>query len=162
MNRPRFGALAAAAVLLCLAMVPSAPTLAAAGQCSLSVTPTSGPPGTRFTFHGSGFTPTQVRLTRDDHPPKVQQLELNGADPFSFSIVASDSDVGTWKAVATAEGAPCHGSATLHVVLPSTATADTIAQDRTPVMLAIGGLGILFAAVTFLMVRRSRRFGAAA
>ena len=84
MNRTRIRAAAAAAVLLGLLMLPSGPALGA--SCPLSVSPASGDPGTRFTFTGHGYTPTQLRLTRDDHPAKIVQLQLNGADPFTFSI----------------------------------------------------------------------------
>ena len=102
MNRTRIRAAAAAAVLLGLLLLPSAPALGA--SCPLGVSPSSGPPGTRFTFNGHGYTPTEVRLTRDDHPTKVRPLDLNGADPFTFSIVASQTDVGTWHVVAVEDG----------------------------------------------------------
>ena len=158
MNTTRFRAAAAAAVLLGLLLLPSAPALGA--SCPLSVSPSSGAPGTRFTFSGHGYTPTQLRLTRDNHPARVVPLQLNGADPFTFSIVASDSDVGTWRAVAVEGGGTCRGMATLHVTLPSTATVgDATGVDATVVSMAISGLGVLFVAVTVVMLRRSRRFG---
>jgi hypothetical protein len=158
MNRTRIRAAAAAAVLLGLLLLPSGPALGA--SCTLSVSPASGDPGTRFTFNGHGYTPTQLRLTRDDHPAKVVPLQLNGADPFTFSIVASDSDVGTWHAVAVEAGNTCKGTATLHVTLPSTATSDDpTGVDATVVSMAVSGLGVLFVAVTIVMLRRSRRFG---
>jgi hypothetical protein len=158
MNRTRIRAAAAAAVLLGLLLLPSAPALGA--DCPLSVSPSSGTPGTRFTFSGHGYTPTQLRLTRDNHPARVVPLQLNGADPFTFSIVASDSDVGTWHAVAVEGGGNCRGTATLHVTLPSTATVGEITGvDPTVVSMAISGLGVLFVAVMVVMLRRSRRFG---
>ena len=158
MNRTRIRAAAAAAVLLGLLLLPSAPALGA--SCPLGVSPSSGPPGTRFTFNGHGYTPTEVRLTRDDHPAKVRPLDLNGADPFTFSIVASQTDVGTWHVVAVEDGGTCRGTATLHVTLPSTATVDdATGVDTTVVSMAISGLGVLFLAVTIVMLRRSRRFG---
>ena len=158
MNGSRIRAAAAAAVLLGLLLLPTGTALGA--SCPLNVSPSSGAPGTRVTFTGHGYTPTQLRLTRDNHPPKVRALDLNGADPFSFSIVASDSDVGNWHAVAVEEGGTCRGTATLHVTLPSTATVDdATGVDTTVVSMAISGLGVLFIAVTVVMLRRSRRFG---
>jgi hypothetical protein len=158
MNRTRIRAAAAAAVLLGLLLLPSAPALGV--SCTLSVSPSSGAPGTRFTFTGNGFTPTQLRLTRDNHPAKVVPLQLNNADPFTFSIVAADSDVGTWHAVAVESGNSCKATATLHVTLPSTATVgNTTGVDTTVVTMAVSGLGVLFVAVTVVMLRRSRRFG---
>lgn len=157
MNKSRLGTTAAGAVLLLLLLLQSMPTLAA--SCTLTVTPGSGTPGTRFTFKGSGFTPTQLRLTQDNHAPKVVPLQLNGADPFQFSIVASEGDVGNWRAVAVATGG-CRASASLHVTMPPTATDDPVTQDRQPIVLAITGLGALFGVVTIVMIRRSRRFGA--
>jgi hypothetical protein len=157
MNRTRIRAVAAVAVLLGLLLLPSAPALGA--SCPLSVSPSSGTPGTRFTFSGHGYTPTQLRLTRDNHPARVVPLQLNGADPFTFSIVASDSDVGTWHAVAEG-GGTCRGTATLTIALPSTATVgETTGVDTTVVSMAISGLGVLFVAVMVVMLRRSRRFG---
>jgi len=158
MNGTRIRAAAAAAVLLGLLLLPTAPALGA--SCTLNVSPSSGDPGTRFTFSGKGYSPTQLKLTRDDHPAKVVPLHVNGADPFTFSIVASDSDVGTWHAVATEPGNTCRGTATLHVTLPSTATVDdATGVDATVVSMAISGLGGLFVAITIVMLRRSRRFG---
>jgi hypothetical protein len=158
MNRSRFRAAAAAAVVLGLLLLPSAPALGE--SCPLSVSPASGAPGTRFTFSGHGYTPTQLRLTRDDHPARVVPLQLNGADPFKFSILASDTDVGRWHAVAIESGGTCRGTASLQVTLPSTATTDdATGVDTTVVSMAVSGLGVVFVFVTIAMLRRSRRFG---
>jgi hypothetical protein len=156
MNRSRLWPAVAAALLLGLLLLPAAPAMAK--SCPLTVSPSSGAPGTRFTFRGEGYTPTELRLTRNNHPTKVVRLQLNDADPWSFSIVASDSDVGKWKAIAVEAGGNCRGTAVLRVTLPPTDALSDMA-DRGPVVMAISGLAALFVAVTLFMVRRSRRFG---
>ncbi|MEA2621979.1 MAG: hypothetical protein QOH61_889 [Chloroflexota bacterium] len=148
--------LGTAAIAAFLVMTMGGVSLAGA-DCTLSVSPKSGPPGTEFTFSGSGYTPTELRLTRDGAEPKIVPLSLAGADPFDFSIVAGEGDVGRWKAVAWQDDT-CHGEATIRVTLPSTSTlADPAAPDRTPLLASLLGLGAVFVTTTTLLVRRSRR-----
>ena len=42
----------------------------AAADCSLTVSPKTGAPGTEFVFRGKGFTPTTLTLTRGDEAPQ--------------------------------------------------------------------------------------------
>lgn len=160
-------ALGLASLLAALLSVTLAgPAAFAAGTCTLSVSPASGPPGTQFVFTGSGYTPTKLTLTKDGAKPKVIDLNLGTQDPFTIKIVAANGDVGRWKAAAQVDGSGCVGTASIHVTLPSTATApatgDT-AGDRTAEMAAFAALALVFMAATALLYRRTdRRFGRAA
>jgi hypothetical protein len=129
-----------------------------ANTCDLTVKPAAGPPGTEFVFRGSGYSPTELQLTRQGSPTRVVPLSLDGADPFHFSVVAGDGDVGKWKAVAMDAAAGCDGMAVIRVTLPGTFTIDdALAVDRTPVLAAFAGLAGVFVLTTGFLVRRGRR-----
>lgn len=148
----------AALVALLLWTATGVSLAGASDNCDLTVEPSSGPPGTEFVFSGSGYSPTELQLTRDGAAPRVVPLSLAGADPFEFSIVAGDDDVGKWKAAAVDATAGCQGIATIRIALPGTSTLDALAPaDKTPVLAAFAGLaGVFMISVAFLL-RRSRR-----
>ncbi len=150
-----------ASVLVLGAMAVS-PTLAAEPEtCSLSVTPSEGPPGTEFVFSGSGYTPTHLTLKQRGSPPRVTELDLEGADPFEIPVLATEAEAGRWTVIASIEGTECAGRASINVILPDTAplagapTADGPAQPI--VLLAFGALSALFIACAWLLMRRFAR-----
>jgi hypothetical protein len=160
MTRPgrRMGTVVLAfGILLLTAMSPA--VQAASAACTLSVTPASGPPGTEFTFTGSGYTPTTLTLTQEGKPPRVVPLDLGNADPFSIPLVAKQSDVGKWKVVASIPDTECGGSAVIRVTLPPTDTLGapqpTFVNDA-PTIAAFVGLAVLFLVSTHLLLRGSR------
>src|SRR4249919_2904664 len=69
----------------------------AAADCSLTVAPKSGAPGTEFVFKGKGFTPTTLTLTRGHESPQVVDVSGPTGTSFTFSLVAGDADVGKWR-----------------------------------------------------------------
>jgi hypothetical protein len=156
-NRRLGGAVLALGMLLLTAMAPAAQAGSAA--CTLSVTPESGPPGTEFVFSGSGYTPTTLTLRQDGKPPRVVPLDLGTADPFSIPLLATQSDVGKWKVVASTDNPACSGIAEIKVTLPSTATIDApdpALPNQDPAIAAFAGLAVLFLVSTQLLYRRSR------
>jgi hypothetical protein len=160
MTRPgrRIGtAVLAFGILLLAAMTPAVE--AASAACTLSVTPASGPPGTEFTFIGSGYTPTTLTLTQEGKPPRVVPLELGNADPFSIPLLAKQADVGKWRVVASIPDTECAGSAVIRVTLPPTDTLGapepTFVNDA-PTMAAFVGLAVLFFVSTELLLRDTR------
>ena len=156
-NRRVGGAVLALGMLLLTATAPA--VQAGSAACTLSVTPESGPPGTEFVFSGSGYTPTTLTLTQGDKPPRVAPLELGTADPFSFPLLATQSDVGKWKVVASTDDPACAGMAVIRVTLPPTATVDApvpVVADQAPAIAAFAGLAVLFLVSTQLLLRGSR------
>ena len=155
-NRRMGGAVLALGMLLLTAMAPA--VQAGSAACTLSVTPDSGPPGTEFMFSGSGYTPTTLTLTQDGKPPRVVPLDLGSADPFSFPLVATQTDVGKWKVVASTADPACAGMAVIKVTLPPTATVDAPAAviANAPAIAAFAGLAVLFLVSTQLLFRGSR------
>lgn len=154
-NRRMGAAVLALGMLLLTVMAPAIQ----AATCTLSVTPESGPPGTEFIFSGSGYTPTALKLTQGDRPPRVVPLDLGSEDPFSFPLIATQADVGRWKVVASADDPACAGTAVIRVTLPSTATVDAAAPvvaNHAPAIAAFAGLAMLFLVSTGLLLRGSR------
>ncbi len=124
------------------------PVAGGAAACELTVTPSEGRAGTAFTFSGSGFTATQLTLSRDGKPGTAVALNLGNADPFKVTITSRPGDEGAWKAVATAPGVDCAPEATFRVTLPSTATDDI--GDTAPAVPAMPTLvGAILAALAF-------------
>jgi hypothetical protein len=151
------GAMLTFAILLLAAMSPT--VQAGSAACALSVTPDSGPPGTEFTFSGSGYSPTTLTLRQDGKPPRVAPLDLGGADPFSFPLVGKQTDVGKWKVVASVADTECAGSAVIRVTLPPTDTVSAAASifvGEGPAIAAFAGLAVLFLLSTQLLLRGSR------
>jgi hypothetical protein len=141
-----------AAMLLLLVAVPAA----AQGNCSLTVTPRNGPPGTQFKFTGTGFTSTSMTLTRQGEEPRTLPLTNADTDPFTVKLIGGDGDVGRWHAVA--EG--CRNGATFRVTLPPTATQGVpsgTTEDRTPAVAAFGLLAVLFVGASTMLLPRVAR-----
>lgn len=149
--------------LLFLGAMGASPTLGAGPEaCSLSVTPSQGPPGTEFIFSGSGYTPTHLTLKQRGSEPRVTELDLQGADPFEIPVVATEAEAGRWTVIASIEGTECAGRASINVILPDTAplaapppAVDAPAQPV--VLIAFGLLGALFIAGAWLLTRRFGR-----
>lgn len=122
--------------------------------CSMTVTPSAGPPGSQFVFKGNGFTPTEFRITQGTIN-RVVKPGLGTADPWTYSFVAGDADVGRWKVIAT--DGRCQATAFIRVTLPPTATVEpTAPPDRAPLMAALAGLSLVFLISAALIFRRSR------
>lgn len=152
--RRLLGGVALAAVLLWPA---GGVAFAATSDCAVTVQPASGPPGTQFTLKGNGYTATGFILSRGK-TTKSLTVDLAGADPWTYSFVAADSDVGRWKVTAEVGDSTCTGVANIHVTLPSTSTLDPATPtDRTPEIAALAGLIIVFVFSAGLLFRRSRR-----
>ena len=152
--RRLLGGVALAAMLLWPA---GGVAMAAGSTCTMTVDPPSGPPGTSFTFSGSGFTPTQFSLTQKNVATRILTVSLKAADPWTYLFVAGDKDTGRWKVTASAGQGGCQASAQVHVTLPSTATADPLAPaDRTPAIAALAAMMLVFVVSAGLIFRRSR------
>ncbi len=127
----------------------------AAADCSLTVAPRTGVPGTEFVFKGKGFTPTTLSVTRGAQAP--QMVDVSGPDStFTFSLIASDPDVGKWRAVADG----CAVVASVRVTLPPTATgmADSApAQDEQAQLAGLVLVGVLFLGATASLLPRLTR-----
>jgi|GEM_PF-3441556 len=127
----------------------------AAADCSLTVTPKTGVPGTEFVFKGKGFTPSTLSLTRGNEAPQV--VDVSGPDStFTFKLVAGDPDVGKWRAVADG----CAVVASIRVTLPPTATETTAsapAQDEQAQLAGLVLVGVLFLGATALLLPRLTR-----
>jgi hypothetical protein len=139
-----------------LALLVPASTIAAA-DCSLSASPRTGAPGTEFVFRGEGFSPTTLSLTRGDDAAVVVDVSDAVDESFRFALVAQDTDVGRWSAVA----AGCEDTTSIRVTLPPTTTADTSAMatapDETAELAGMTLLGVLFLGATALLIPRLTR-----
>ncbi len=155
-NLARAGMALVVVAILLMVLAPVA--LAKSTTCELSVTPAAGPPGTAFVLSGSGYTPTSLTLTKDGSAPRVLNLDLGSADPFTIRFVAAEGDVGHWKAQVKVGETGCVAATTLRVTLPSTSTISSVdpnaPNDRTPVLVAMAGLAVLFLAATAVLFRR--------
>lgn len=148
--------------LLLMGVMGASPILAAEPEaCSLSVTPSHGPPGTEFIFSGSGYTPTHLTLKQRGSEPRVTELDLKGADPFQIPVVATEAEAGHWTVIASIEGTECAGRASINVILPDTAPLSESPAVDAPaqpvVVVAFGLLGALFIAGAWLLMRRFGR-----
>ncbi len=139
-----------------LALLLPVGTTTAAG-CSLTATPRTGAPGTEFVFKGNGFTPTTLTLTRGSEPPQVIDVSGGSSTSFTFSLVASDPDVGKWHA----DAAGCRRTTAIRVTLPPTTTssadATATATDDTTELAGVTLLGVLFLTATALLLPRLTR-----
>jgi hypothetical protein len=145
--------------ILGLALLMPVSSVAAAGGCSLTVSPTSGPPGTGFVFRGKGFTPTTLIMTRGNEAPKTYDIpaaDISGTS-FRFPLLAEDPNVGKWRVRA----AGCDDIANMRVTLPPTATqtetTTTPPQDDTTQLAGLTLLGVLFLGATALFLPRLTR-----
>ncbi len=138
-----------------LALLVSVGTVSAA-DCSLTVSPRSGAPGTKFVFTGEGFQPTTLTLTRGDETPRVIAIDDTEATSFQTSLIADDSEVGRWSAVA----AGCDDATSMRVTLPPTATASSVPPTRSEDTTQLAGLillGVLFLSVIAVLLPRLTR-----
>lgn len=150
------------ASLLLLSVMGASPALAAEPEsCSLSVTPSKGPPGTQFVFSGSGYTPTQLTLKQRGTKPHAMELDLKGADPFQIPFLATEAEAGRWTVIASIPDTECAGRASINVILPDTAPVAEAPASHAPaqpiVLAAFGILGALFLASAWLLTRRFTR-----
>ena len=136
-------------------LVPISSVVAA--DCSLTGSPKSGVPGTKFVFKGQGFAHTTLTLTRGHEDPQSTQVGDGTGNSFRFELVAGDIDVGRWTAVA--EG--CEDTASIRVTLPPTATeaptTTASATDETAQLAGMTLLGVLFLGATALILPRLTR-----
>ena len=142
-------------LVLFLAGIASAAT--SRGDCSLTVHPRSGEPGTQFAIRGEGFNTDQVTLNRAGSEARTIPVSAD-RDSFVVRLVAEEPDAGRWKV--SARG--CRETTSLRVTLPPTATKETepsISNDRTPALVAFAALGGLFLVSSFVLFRRGTRPG---
>ncbi|MBX3030510.1 MAG: hypothetical protein KF809_10140 [Chloroflexi bacterium] len=126
----------------------------AADACTVTVSPRTGEPGTRFVIRGQGFTPSTITLTRGDEEPRT--IDVSGdQDSFRVGLIAAEADTGRWRV--RAEG--CSDTASLRVTLPPTATESVVTgeQDRTTELAAAVLLAVLFLGSTALLLPRLTR-----
>ena len=130
--------------LLLITLSTAAPALAQSSDCTLTVKPTNGGPGTQFVFSGSGYQPTSIVLKRDGGPTKTVEVTPGDGDTFTIRLVAGPGDTGRWKAIAIEPGV-CRASVGFSVGLPPTSTAAP-ADDgmRDAALAGFAGLGALF------------------
>lgn len=140
-----------------LALAISAAPVAAQDDCSLSVKPKSGGPGTEFVFTGSGFEPSRIVLRQDGGPAKTVSVTPSGTDTFEVRLVAGKGDTGPWKATAI-EPDVCRASVSFSVGLPSTATVDPSDDGlRGAALAGFAALGGLFVAAGVVVLPRLTR-----
>jgi len=144
--------------LLLLTLAASAPTLAQSGDdCTLSVRPRNGGPGTEFVFSGTGYAPSRLVLKRDGGPTRTVQVTRGDADGFTIRLVAGKDDTGAWSATAV-EPDVCRASASFHVGLPPTSTIeDTDDGRRGGALAGFAALGVLFVATGVIVLPRVTR-----
>lgn len=140
-----------------LALAISAAPVAAQDDCSMSVKPKSGGPGTEFVFTGSGFEPSRIVLRQDGGPAKTVSVTPSGSDTFEVRLVAGKGDTGPWKATAI-EPDVCRASVSFSVGLPSTATVDPSDDgSRGAALAGFAALGGLFVAAGVVVLPRLTR-----
>src|SRR3954447_9931162 len=72
-------------------------SVSATSSCSVTVSPKSGAAGTVFTFHGSGFKPTNLTLHKDDGEAGDHALSESN-DPWTLAVHSRPGDEGSWSA----------------------------------------------------------------
>src|SRR3954453_7444073 len=77
-------------------------SVAAAPTCVVNVTPRSGAAGSLFTFHGSGFEPIELSLSKDDEEATVHDLTESN-DPWTLAVRSRPGDEGKWRAQFTSD-----------------------------------------------------------
>ncbi len=144
--------------LLLLTLAASAPTLAQGGDdCTLSVKPRTGGPGTEFVFSGKGYAPARLVLKRDGGPTKTVQVTPDDSDDFTIRLVAGQNDTGAWTATAI-EPDVCRASASFRVGLPPTSTIEGDDDGlRGAALAGFAALGVLFVAASVVVLPRVTR-----
>ena len=131
----------------------------AAADCSLTVSPKSGAPGTEFVFKGKGFTPTTLTLTRGDEAARRSSpWAMAPSTPSSSASSPRTPTSGKWRAVA--DGCERHRQ---HPRDPA-AHGDrprppqpTAAPTTRPQLAGMTLLGVLFLGATALLLPRLTR-----
>lgn len=149
-----------------LALLPSlglllfavaATPVVAQDDCTLTVKPKSGSPGTEFVFSGSGYSPTRIVLKQPGGPTKTVSVTPGADDSFTIRLVAGQGDTGSWKATAI-EPEGCRASASFSVGLPSTATVDATDDGlRGAALAGFAALGVLFVGASVVVLPRVTR-----
>lgn len=134
----------------------AAPTVAAQGECVVSVEPTSGTVGTEFTVSGSGFgEPTIVTVFRNGTQVSETEVQLD-ADTGSFTFEVTADAAGTWLVRAILPESECGDE----VEFAALANTSTEALSPAPAR-GIGDVAPLLAAAVLGMLlcvaRLSRR-----
>jgi hypothetical protein len=117
--------------------------MAAPSQCSASISPRTGTAGTVFTFRGSGFTPTELTLHKNDSEASVHQLNVN-SDPWQVSVRSRPGDEGSWSAELSS--AQCSAAVEFKVTLANTDVLSDAQPDSGSVPLPLGLAVIVLAA----------------
>ena len=95
--RTRLGrSLALLPTLGLLLLTVAATPVAAQDDCTLTVKPKNGSPGTEFVFSGSGYAPTRIVLKQPGGPTKTVSVTPGDADTFTIRLVAGQGDTGSW------------------------------------------------------------------
>lgn len=129
-----------------VALLGAGPASAAEPECALSVEPKIAVAGTQFVLSGSGYTPNQLILQKDDGPQTTIELDLAGADPFEIPIDSKPGDEGLWTATVSGTDGECSATTAFRVTLRSTAMFDELIAGRPggpllPLYLLVLGLG---------------------
>jgi hypothetical protein len=126
-SRRIFGATSSVVLSAGLFLTAFAGSVAAQGNCQLTVDPQQATAGTTFMLHGSGFTPSQLILQREGGQAVTIDLDLKGQDPFSIPIGSRKGDEGAWHATASLPGT-CSPSVVFNATLENTdAVSDAVA-----------------------------------
>ena len=141
---------------LAAAWLMAAPTVAAQGECVVSVEPTSGTVGTEFTVSGSGFgEPIIVTVFRNGTQVSETEVQLD-ADTGSFTFEVTADAAGTWLVRAILPESEC-GDEVEFAALANTSTEPSGALAET----GRGTLALLLAAaMAGLLLRLARPAGA--
>ena len=156
--RMRIGSTAVLSTLapLLLALAAASP-VAAQDDCTLTVKPKQGGPGTEFVFSGSGYSPTRIVLRQDGGPTKTVAVTPDDSDSFTIRLVAGKGDTGDWRATAVEPDA-CRASASFTVGLPPTSTVESTDDGlRGAAMAGFAALGGLFVAASVVVLPRVTR-----
>jgi len=130
------------------------PAIVLADHCGAgaTVTPTSGPPGTKFVFETNLGAPSDLHLYRDGK--LMRSVFLDDDDFVTYAIRTRAGDAGTWRARAEVRGqTECAAEATFTVVgTPDTSTASESSPRSLPWGLALVA-GAVAGAVAFRRLR---------
>jgi hypothetical protein len=143
------------ALLLTLLVAGSTSAATSTSDCSLTVTPRSGQPGTQFTIRGRGLNPDHVTLRRHDGATRTIPVASRGAS-FAVRVIADAPDAGRWRVSAGG----CRQAAALRVSLPATSAAMSGAEpniDRSLPILALASMGGLLLVSGVMLVRPGTR-----
>jgi hypothetical protein len=139
-------------VFLAATWLVAAPTVAAQGDCVVSVEPTSGTVGTEFVVTGSGFgEPTIVTVFRNGTQVSETEVQLD-ADTGSFTFEVTADAAGTWLVRAILPESEC-GDEVEFAALANTSTE----PGAGPAYSSRGILALLLAAAVLGLLLRLAR-----